>query len=223
MARVNKSKINFKALDEWMKALERKVSIKVGIIGSEAAQIHEGTNLTNADLGAAHEFGATINHPGGQPYYINSSTGMAVFVSKTSAFGKYLISKGQITKPHEIILPTRSFLRMPLLSSEGKKELMNAVKVSIGKDFKADDFTAKEANKIIDDTVHFIAETAYLRVLKAFENGGFGKWASISEFTRQRRKAPDEPPLTDSGDLRRSISYAVNNKQWAKPPYGDLK
>lgn len=205
MGRINKTRVNLKGLDDLIKAFDRKISIKVGIIGKEAAQIHKGTKLTHAELGAIHEFGATI--------------------TVTEKMRKYLHSQGLHLKKDTmtVVIPTRSFLRMPLLSSEGKKELMNAVKVSIGKEFKADDFTAKETNKIIDDTVHFIAETAYLRVLKAFESGGFGKWASISEFTKQRRKAPDEPPLTDSGDLRRSISYAVNNKQWAKPPYGDLK
>ena len=205
MGRVNKKRVNIKGLDDLIKAFDRKISIKVGIIGSEASQQAEGTDLTNAELGAIHEFGCTI--------------------TVTEKMRNYLHSQGLHLKKDTmtVVIPTRSFLRMPLLSSEGKKELMNAVKVSIGKDFKADDFTAKEANKIVDDTVHFIAETAYSRVLKAFESGGFGKWASISEFTRQRRKAPDEPPLTDSGDLRRSISYAVNNKQWAKPPYGDLK
>lgn len=203
--RINKTRINFKALDEWMKALDRKISIKVGIIGKEAGQKHPDSDLTNAELGAIHEFGCTITVTDKMRKYLHSQ-------------GLHL-KKGTMT----VVIPTRSFLRMPLMSAEGKKELMNVVKVSIGKDFKADDFTAKEANKIIDDTVHLLAETAYLRVLQAFESGGYGKWAPISEFTRQRRKAPDEPPLTASGDLRRSISYAVNNKQWAKPPYGDLK
>lgn len=210
MARVNKSKINFKALDEWMKALERKVSIKVGIIGSEAAQIHEGTNLTNAELGAAHEFGATINHPGGQPYYINSSTGMAVFVSKTSSFGKYLIQKGQITKPHEIILPTRSFLRMPLMSAEGKKELLNVVKSQLEGEFKATDFSNTTANKILDDALHLLAETAYLRVLNAFETEGYGNWKPTTPASKQMRKYnKSAPTLVDTGDLKRSISYEV--------------
>lgn len=205
MGRINKSRVNLKGLDEWVKALDRKISIKVGIIGSEASQQSEGTDLTNAELGAIHEFGCTITVTKKMRNYLHSQ-------------GMHL-NKNTIT----VVIPTRSFLRMPLLSSEGKKELMNVVKSQISKEFKASDFTADTANKIIDDTVHLIAETAYLIVLEAFESGGFGKWASISEFTRQRRKAPGEPPLTDTGNLRRSISYAVNNKQWAKPPYGDLK
>lgn len=205
MGRINKTRINFKALDEWMKALDRKISIKVGIIGKEAGQKHPDSDLTNAELGAIHEFGATV--------------------TVTEKMRNFLHSQGLHLKKDTmtVVIPTRSFLRMPLLSSDGKKELLNVVKSQIGKEFKTRDFTTDAANKIIDETVHLIAETAYLRVLQAFESGGYGKWAPISEFTRQRRKAPDEPPLTDSGDLRRSISYAVNNKQWAKPPYGDLK
>lgn len=205
MGRINKTRINFKALDEWMKALDRKISIKVGIIGSEASQQAEETDLSNAELGAIHEFGCTI--------------------TVTEKMRNYLHSQGLHLKKDTttIVIPTRSFLRMPLLSSDGKKELLNVVKSQIGKEFKASNFTTDAANKIIDDTVHLIAETAYLRVLEAFESGGLGKWAPISQFTTKGRKKPSNPPLTDSGDLRRSISYAVNNKQWAKPPYGDLK
>lgn len=194
MGRINKTKINFKALDDLIKAFDRKISIKVGIIGSEASQQAEGTDITNAELGAIHEFGCTI--------------------TVTEKMRNYLHSQGVHLKKNTttVVIPTRSFLRMPLLSSEGKKELLDIVKTEIGNEFKATDLSSGTANKIIDDTVHLIAETAYLRVLEAFETGGFGKWAPISKFTKERRKAPDKPPLTDSGDLRRSISYAINNK-----------
>lgn len=195
MGRINKTRINFKALDDFIKAFDRKISIKVGIIGSEASQQAEGTDITNAELGAIHEFGCTI--------------------TVTEKMRNYLHSQGVHLKKNTttVVIPTRSFLRMPLLSSEGKKELLDIVKTKIGNEFKATDLSSGTANKIIDNTVHLIAETAYLRVLEAFESGGFGKWAPISKFTKERRKAPDKPPLTDSGDLRRSISYAVNNKQ----------
>lgn len=189
--RINKTRINFKALDEWMKALDRKISIKVGIIGSEATQKHPDSDLTNAELGAIHEFGATI--------------------TVTDKMRKYLHSQGLHLKKDTmtVVIPTRSFLRMPLMSAEGKKELLNIVKTEIGNDIKATDLSSGTANKILDDTVHLIAETAYLRVLKAFESGGFGKWAPITKFTAQRRYNASNPPLTDTGDLRRSISYEI--------------
>lgn len=195
MGRINKTRINFKALDKWMKALDRKISIKVGIIGSEASQQAEGTDLTNAELGAIHEFGCTI--------------------TVTEKMRNYLHSQGLHLKKDTmtVVIPTRSFLRMPLMSSKGKKELLNIVKTEIGNDIKATDFSSGTANKILDDTVHLLAETAYLRVLEAFEIGGFGKWAPISKFTTQRRYNAGNPPLTDTGDLRRSISYEIKENK----------
>ncbi len=191
MVRVNKTRINFKALDEWMKALDRKISIKVGIIGDIAGQKHPDSDLTNAELGAIHEFGCTI--------------------TVTEKMRKYLHSQGLHLKKDTttVVIPTRSFLRMPLMSSEGKKELRKVVEEQLKSEIKATDLSNEIANKILDDTVHLLAETAYLRVLQAFETGGFGKWAPISEFTAQRRYNAGNPPLTDTGDLRRSISYEI--------------
>lgn len=191
MVRVNKTRINFKALDEWMKALDRKISIKVGIIGDIAGQKHPDSDLTNAELGAVHEFGADIEI--------------------TAKMRRYLASQGIYLNKwtYNVVIPTRSFLRMPLMSSEGKKELRKVVEEQLKSEIKATDLSNETANKILDDTVHLLAETAYLRVLQAFETGGFGKWAPISEFTAQRRYNAGNPPLTDTGDLRRSISYEI--------------
>lgn len=191
MGRINKTRINFRALDEWMKALDRKISIKVGIIGNAATQKHPDNDLTNAELGAVHEFGATI--------------------TVTDKMRNYLHSQGLHLKKDTmtVVIPTRSFLRMPLMSSEGKKELINVVKSQISPQFKATDLQSNVANEILDDAVHLLAETAYLKVLKAFDSGGFGNWAPVNEFTIKRRTSPGEPPLTDSGDLRRSISYEI--------------
>lgn len=206
MGRINKTRINFKALDEWMQALGRKISIKVGIIGSEASQQAEGTELTNAELGAVHEFGATINHPGGTPYLIKED-GTAQFVSKEKGGA---LPK---TKPHQIIIPTRSFLRMPLMSAESKKELRRVIADSIGGEIKATDLSNKTANKILDDTVHLLAETAYLRVLNAFYTEGYGNWKPTTPASKQMRKYnPEAPTLIDKGNddgLLGSISYEI--------------
>lgn len=191
MVRVNKTRINFKALDDLIKAFDRKISVKVGIIGKEAGQKHPDSDLTNAELGAVHEFGADIEI--------------------TAKMRRYLASQGIYLNKwtYNVVIPTRSFLRMPLMSSEGKKELRKVVEEQLKSEIKATDLSNETANKILDDTVHLLAETAYLRVLQAFETGGFGKWAPISEFTAQRRYNAGNPPLTDTGDLRRSISYEI--------------
>lgn len=212
---INKTRVNIKAIDNLIKDLGRNVSIRVGIFGPRALEKAEGTELNNAELGAVHEFGATINHPGGQPYYINTSTGMAVFVSKNSAFGRYLISKGQVTKPHRIVVPTRSFLRMPVLSPEGKKEIKKAVlndeviKESIGDDRELNKIAWKNDSNVLMEAIGYaIGKAAYNRVIGAFETDGYGNWKPTTAESRERRKySPSNPTLVDSGQLKESITY----------------
>lgn len=207
----NKTYKNLKAI---MKHLGQKYSIKVGIIGDAAAQIHEGTELNNATLGAVHEFGATINHPGGQPYYINSSTGMAVFVSKNSLFGQHLIEKGQVTKPHTIDVPARPFLGT-LLNKDVKEYIYSATGLSGDKaDLELDKLIAEgesSNNGYMEDLANIIAARALEMVQTAFSTGGYpDKWQPITEFTRKHRIGdPANPPLTDTGDLRNSIATEV--------------
>lgn len=109
-----KVEANIDGLNSLMRMLKKDYRVRVGILGSKASAQHPGTNLTNAELGAVHEFGAEIKHPGGTPYYINTSTGMGVFVKKNSLFGQSLIDKGQVTAAHKINIPARSFLAEPL-------------------------------------------------------------------------------------------------------------
>ena len=213
MGRINKTRINFKAIDNLIKDLGRNVSIRVGIIGDKATQIHEGTNLTNAELGAAHEFGAIINHPGGTPYLIKED-GTAQFVSKSKGKG---LPK---TKPHEIILPTRSFLRMPLLSSEGKasirKEVLSKdyIKESIGNDRELNKLAWSKDNNSLMDAIGFaIGLAAYDRVMEAFDTEGFGNWKpSTPQSKKKRKNNPAEHTLIDTGQLRGSITYEVKIK-----------
>lgn len=213
MVRVNKTRINFKAIDNLIKDLGRNVSIRVGIIGEKATQIHEGTNLTNAELGAVHEFGATINHPGGTSYLIKED-GTAQFVPKEK--GKNLPK----TKPHQIIIPTRSFLRMPLLSSEGKaairKEVMSKkyIKESIGNDRELNKIAWREDNYSLMDAIGFaIGLAAHDRVMEAFDTEGFGNWKPTTPQSKKHRKNnPAEPTLVDTGQLKGSITYEVKIK-----------
>lgn len=75
-------------------------------------------------IAAAHEFGATIHHPGGQPYIIVDARKHAKRETraKRSSYmplpdGKEMVflKKGKqgmgVTKPHDIIIPARSFIR----------------------------------------------------------------------------------------------------------------
>lgn len=200
-----KKKQTFKALKVLMEDLNEKYSIRVGIIGSKAYENHPHTDLTNANLGAIHEFGATIN--------------------VTEKMRNYLHTIGIHLKPDTktIVIPTRSFLRMPLLSGEFQEHLRAGTGLKENKDFEgvtgdvARDYNIDLAKikqekdpDIIKKLATWVAAEAELRVLDAFNTGGFGKWAAISEVTKKNRKgAADNPPLDDTGDLRESISAQV--------------
>lgn len=218
---INKVKVNLGNLTKLMEDLNVRHDIKVGIIGDKAFETHEGTEMTNAQLGAIHEFGATINHPGGQPYYFDEKTGLCRFVKKNSDLGRKLIAKGQVTKAHQIVIPTRSFLRMPLLSAEGRKAILKFVKAygfDMGKkkdynDLKEEYSKGGYNEAFIKNIAYMIALGAIARVEDAFETGGFGKWAKPTAATLKNRKQNHDPnPLIDTGQLRDAISASVDGQ-----------
>lgn len=186
-----------KALQKLMKDLDKKVSIRVGIIGDKAAEKQSGSSLTNAELGAVHEFGATIN--------------------VTEKMRAYLHHIGIHLKPETttITIPARSFLRSTLLSDWGKDELLGRVNL----DVKDSEWNKEYLEyKLLDKGEEFflalcekIGLEAQDMVMTAFALGGIpDKWPPISEVTRQNRKNDKtSPPLVDSGQLANSIAYEV--------------
>ena len=215
--RINKVRVNLGGLDELLDSLEKEYSVKVGIIGEPAQEIHTGSNLTNAELGAIHEFGATIN-----------------VTDKMRGFfwHKWGIHKSK----NPVVIPTRSFLRMPLLDSEGRKAVINNVIEASGNDealaeflktknkkvFSEDDANSNYFRKIVKSYInkdfmamlaHQIGFAAVKRVHEAFETSGFGKWAPITKFTLANRKSnKDEDPLNDTGELLESIHFEVKER-----------
>ena len=204
-------KFSNKNLDEIIKALRKKIILRVGIMGSKAQAEHEGSGLTNAQLGAVHEFGASINHPGGTPYRITEN-GMAQFVSKEQGAD---LPK---TKPHTIDIPKRSFLLEPLqeklnLTTDENKYLRKEL-------FKRyfDDKTPEEFYKALG--------TKALQVVdQAFMTNGFGQWTPLSKAYLKRKinsvkskkkreeYAKNNKILVRSGDLSRTISMKIIKQQ----------
>jgi len=65
----------------------------------------------NAPYAAIHEFGGTIQHPGGTAYFVKEG-GLAVFVNNETA-ARYASRYGRElprTKPHSITIPARPYL-----------------------------------------------------------------------------------------------------------------
>lgn len=208
--RINKkNKQTLASLVRLMKDIDQKYSIKVGIIGEKAQKQHSDSGLTNAELGAIHEFGCTIN--------------------VTDKMRAYLHHIGIHLRPDTttIVIPTRSFLRMPLLSDEFKNYLMTdngIIQIFEAKDFsgKGRKQEAREMNielaemvmernaTFMESLAQWIAVKSVRRVIDAFNWDGFGKWPPISEITKQNRiKDKSSPPLTDTRQLRNSITAEV--------------
>jgi phage gpG-like protein len=82
-----------------------------GFLANNIEAVLEGplkaTVTANGPYARIQEFGGVINHPGGTPYFMRKD-GMAVFVSK-QGYGAF--HNLPLTKPHEITLPARPYMR----------------------------------------------------------------------------------------------------------------
>ena len=193
VGQINKKTIS--ALNDLIKALDKKVSIRVGIIGDKAREKHPESNLTNAQLGAIHEFGADIQ--------------------VTDKMRGYFWHKYGIHLKKKVIhIPARSFLRDTILSKEGKEELLERVGLDINdKEFNRE--LVKYKTMIDGDYFLGLCEQIGMEAVKmiqtAFYVGGRpNKWQPITEFTRANRKlGKEEPPLTETSYLKNSITYEV--------------
>lgn len=191
---INGTKSVLNALKKVMKATGQKYSIRVGIIGNKAYEQHPESGLTNAELGAIHEFGAIINVTPKMRAFLNY---MGVHLRKDTT---------------QVVIPPRSFLREVLLNKEVQKYLYNAADLTGDKDY--DEIIARDASngkipEFMNDIANIIGAKALEMVQIAFDTGGYpNAWPPISDITRQHRTgAADNPPLTDTGDLKDSITF----------------
>lgn len=177
-----------------MKDLDKKVSIRVGIIGQQAYETHPHSDLTMAHLGAIHEFGATIQ--------------------VTEKMRAYLHYMGVHLKPETttITIPARSFLRDTFFNDQAKERLMDFAGLG-SREFNKEFFEYKMATnqEFFMDVCKAIGAKALEMVQDSFRAGGYPtKWAPISEVTKRNRIAdPNNPPLQDTGDLMDSITVEV--------------
>jgi len=125
------------------------------------------------------------------------------YFTKLGIFGKKDSRKGALSNAelgvvhefgsHSKGIPSRSFLRMPLI--EKRKQLLKSI--------------AKQKENLekglLDNGIKEVFELAGIEaeaiVLKAFETGGYGKWAPL-----KKRKGT---PLIDTGQLSRAITSKV--------------
>lgn len=174
---------NIDGLENLMKNLKKDWRVRVGIMGSKASAQHDSkSGLTNVEIGTFHEFGTSK-------------------------------------------MPQRSFLMMPL--QEKLSEEIPKMKKVIFKQF----FVKNSAEQFFYD----LGSKALDIIESAFNSNGFGQWKaltssthsaweskadisgwrtarSIASFRKGLKKSLSRQILTDTGKLRRSISFKVIKK-----------
>lgn len=202
------AKINYGGLKNLIKEMSKNYSVKVGLLAENGGSEEVSENLDLAGLGAVHEFGATINHPGGQPYFINEF-GMVTFLKKDSFYGQVQIRRGIVTKPHEITIPARSWLQMPLERSQDLRAKIKEKTDLTKQDRELLELTIQEYGEggLLKDLAFAVGESALEQIQEAFKTEGFGEWAENRPATIKAKGSSS--PLIDTGRLRKAITYKV--------------
>lgn len=165
--------------------------VTVGIHESESGR--ESGEITNAQLGAVHEFGAEIDHPGGTPYgYATEADALKGSVRFLKA-GEGFMELGT-TQPHKITIPARPWLYPGVESGAGEyvEAIQNAVRN--GK-----------------------------TLLEALEIAGVIAVGKVQAYMTQLNTPPNAPstvakkgssnPLIDSGAMRQSVDSKVTDSE----------
>ncbi len=103
---------------------------------------------------------------------------------------------------YEENLPQRSFLRMPI--NDKAAEILEMVRLGgVLLDLVAGDI--KQAFKLIGVACESI-------IGEAFETGGFGNWAKLTDYTIERKIQHNPAPLINTRQLQKAITSKVELK-----------
>lgn len=147
------------------------------------------------EIGAIHEFGGTINHPGGTKYGYRTKKDAEDGKVRFLKDGQGYMVLGE-TKPHKITIPQRSFLREPLQAK--KKEIANLFKRLLPK--------VARGEITMDQALNQVGSFA-VRISQEAINSGIAPANAPSTLARKR----SSKPLTDTGHLKNSITYEVRS------------
>lgn len=170
--------------------------------------VHPVSGKKLVKIAATHEFGATINNPGGQPFIIVDAQGGGGTRAQRSARvplsgGKEMVflKKGKkgmgVTKPHTIEIPARSFIRSTV---DANREKYNTE-------------AAKELQKVLDNGGNSL-QVALGRMGLLIESNIKNTIVTLktppNKEETKRRKGSDNP-LIDTGELLNSIRHIVKS------------
>ena len=178
--------------DQLMKELSALKSDKVVTVGihEEAGNIESG-DLTMASLGAIHEFGAEIKHPGGTSYGYASKAAADRDEVRFLKRGAGYMELG-VTQAHTIDIPARPWLEPGVASAT--PEVLLTIQDGM------------EAGQSMDQILEAVGVVAagkvkvYMTELKTPPNAA----STI-------RKKGSSNPLIDSGAMRQSVTHQVSS------------
>lgn len=181
-----------KAGEALRKALQDFMTTKRVTVG-----IHEDDNarasgeMTNAKLGAIHEFGADIDHPGGTSYGYatqkDAENGKVQFLASGSGF----MTLG-VTEPHKVVIPARPWLEPGVRG--GTKKYLQVIKDAV------------EDGETLEQALNRVGVIAVAEVQQYMT-----KLRSPANAPSTVAKKGSSNPLIDSGALRQSVDYKVEN------------
>lgn len=191
---INIDLIDFqKAQAELKKALGEFRGGKIVTVGiHEEAGGVEGGDLTMASLGATHEFGADVDHPGGTSYGYASKAAADRDEVRFLKSGTGYMELG-VTGPHKINIPARPWLNPGVASAT--KEIIETIQDSV------------DRGATLDGTLEAVGVVAsgavrqYMTDLKTPPNAA----STI-------KKKGSSNPLIDSGAMRASVTHKVGSE-----------
>lgn len=182
------------AIEEIKRAIEKFATDNFVTIGiHEDAGQHESDDITNAQLGAVHEFGADIDHPGGTSFGFASKAAADRNEVRFLKKGKGFIELG-VTGPHKINIPARPWLTPGVQS--GNEEYLQIIMAAV----KAGDPLSVALERV--GVVAASKVQLYMTQLKQPPNAA----STI-------KKKGSANPLIDSGALRQSVTFKVTSSE----------
>lgn len=182
------AKIDYKNLKDIAKALTRNFKIKVGLLAEKGGSDTISDNLDLAGLGAIQEFGCEIPVTEKMRGYLAANLGLHLKKSTT-----------------HIIIPSRSFLQMPL---EKQNELKKRLVKKIGS--KEDILYYIKKTNDLESVAILLGASAVELIQEAFDTGGFGEWKPNNQLTVKGKGS--NMPLVDTGNLRQHITFEVERE-----------
>lgn len=186
------AKINYKGLENLIKAMSKQYSVKVGLLANKGGSDAVSENMDLAGLGALQEFGADIK----------ITQKMAAFLHfKAKELG---LPETQGKGDGYVHIPARSWLQMPL---ERRADLLKKILAKTGDIEMVADYITKTGD--MQSLAILVGASAVEQIQEAFNTEGFGEWAANSPYTTAQKGSA--MPLVDTGSLRQAITYEVDN------------